>query len=313
MRGEFIAVWNQTWSKLWIKLAKQKDCPPDLFSELYRSLFKQPIAPQEPEYDEQGNFVEASGEAITLYRQAFKTFSIERVDYEEAITGGIRIQKLFRAKLQSTVDTETDAVRFLEKASSVIQEFEEENFSNRFFLLVQDFIEKYSLRYDLRRPFSLHPTLPGVFARLFQDLKTLSKTDEHLNKLMWDYEEAFRDLRHSPDAGHIKTCLSKQYNLLEGLATLDPAITETTLGAICLQLTYWPHQTLQSALSKLYGFRGNFPGMGHGSRSKGALREIEMRDMIAVSVLLAGFTPYLTDKMNLNAIYGGSINEGKIL
>lgn len=33
------------------------------------------------------------------------------------------------------------------------------------------------------------------------------------------------------------------------------------------------------------------------------LEVIEMRDMVAVSILLAGFAPYLTDQINADIIY----------
>ena len=42
--------------------------------------------------------------------------------------------------------------------------------SNRYFNLLAGFIDKFSLGYDLRRPCTLCPTLPGVFASLVRDL-----------------------------------------------------------------------------------------------------------------------------------------------
>ncbi len=45
-------------------------------------------------------------------------------------------------------------------------EFAGDELSNRYFNLLTAFIEKFSLRYDLRRPCTLCPTLPGVFASL---------------------------------------------------------------------------------------------------------------------------------------------------
>ena len=32
---------------------------------------------------------------------------------------------------------------------------------------------------------------------------------------------------------------------------------------------------------------------------------IEMRDMVAMSILLVGFTPYLTDQLNADNLYRG--------
>ena len=38
MRGEFIAVWAETWREIWTPLFDQEGVPADIFSELYREL-----------------------------------------------------------------------------------------------------------------------------------------------------------------------------------------------------------------------------------------------------------------------------------
>ena len=38
MRGEFAAVWPETWNAIWLPLAESKAAPLDLFCELYREL-----------------------------------------------------------------------------------------------------------------------------------------------------------------------------------------------------------------------------------------------------------------------------------
>jgi hypothetical protein len=63
---------------------------------------------------------------------------------------------------------------------------------------------------------------------------------------------------------------------------------------------------MRSALLSLYGFASDFPGLRHGTPSKGMLREIDMRDFVSMSILLAGFTPYLADKLNPEIVYWGS-------
>jgi hypothetical protein len=37
-----------------------------------------------------------------------------------------------------------------------------------------------------------------------------------------------------------------------------------------------------------------------------ALRAVDMRDMVAVSILLAGFTPYLAAQLNVDSVYRGA-------
>ena len=51
--------------------------------------------------------------------------------------------------------------------------------------------------------------------------------------------------------------------------------------------------------------REDYPGIRHGSDSKGVLRAVDMRDMVAMCILLAGFTPYLIQKMDGESVYRG--------
>ena len=47
-------------------------------------------------------------------------------------------------------------------------------------------------------------------------------------------------------------------------------------------------------------------GIRHRGNPVSALRAIEMRDMVAISILLAGFTPYLNVEFNADAVYRGA-------
>jgi hypothetical protein len=78
---------------------------------------------------------------------------------------------------------------------------------------------------------------------------------------------------------------------------------------MCDQLGSWPHATIKESLKKLYGFASDYPGIRHGRSTKGALRAIEMRDMVAMSVLLTGFTPYLESRLSPEMIFGGSVTD----
>jgi hypothetical protein len=200
-------------------------------------------------------------------------------------------------------------VVFLEVVHGTLEEFEkpgDDALTNRYFNLLTAFIEKFSLRYDLRRPCILCPTLPGVFASLIRDLKTLTSQDANLDQVMKDYEDAVRDLRFGCTDGRIKTCIGKQFMLLEAIGAFDPSVTKNTLGDMCDQVTSWPHAAIKEALKKLYGFASDYPGIRHGSRARGSLRTIDMRDMVAMSILLAGFTPYLERRLSAEAIYGAA-------
>ena len=123
---------------------------------------------------------------------------------------------------------------------------------------------------------------------------------------MKDFEAAVRDLRHHGSDRRIKTCIQKQVNLLEAIGSAAPGITGTTLGAICNQVGTWPHEKIKEAMKNLYGFASDYPGIRHGGTPASALRAVDMRDMVAVSILLAGFTPYLTHGINPDVVYRGT-------
>src|SRR5207244_13423640 len=125
---------------------------------------------------------------------------------------------------------------FLEAAFDVIEDLGGDPLSNRYFNLLAGFIDKFSLRYDLRRPCTLCPTLPGVFASLVRDLRVLTSQDAHLDALMTEFENAVRDLRHDCSDGRIQTCIQKQVNLQEALGASFPGVTEAELGGMCNQL-----------------------------------------------------------------------------
>lgn len=280
MRGEFLPVWSETWRDIWSKLAKHPDAPDDFFSELFREL------------------VGAFGVPMTPEKLA------------DAVAVPARAKAKFRRATSDQFRDEHALVGFLERAHAVAVDLGGDPLANRYFTLVEAFLTKFSLRYDLRRPFTLHPTLPGVFARMVTELKAVTRADAHLHQLMGDFEEAVRDLRADPSSNRIKTCIQKQVNLLEAIAQLCPAVTENTLGRICDQLgvvpnAVWPHDRVRDAMKDLYRFASDYPGIRHAGTPANARRDIDMRDMVAISILLAGFTPYLSHQVDPNIVYRG--------
>ncbi|WP_178082663.1 hypothetical protein [Pseudomonas sp. ACM7] len=106
-------------------------------------------------------------------------------------------------------------------------------------------------------------------------------------------------------ADTIKTCLQKQINLLEALGRDNPKVNEYALSSICDQLPHWPHAKVRNALKSLYGFTCDYPGIRHGGKPGSVEGNIEMRDMLALCILFTGFTPYLTDRLDVAAIFQG--------
>ncbi len=310
MRGDLKSAWPSVWGDIWVRLYETKGTPVELFSELYSALVlkpRPPAAPPEPTvFDADGNMSDPEEiAAAKAFREALEAYNKERLAYEQALTAEPESARAWlREGLQSTLRTEADAVAALEKAFVKLNDIGGDALSNRYVNLIETFIEKYNLRYDLRRPFSLHPTISGVFTQLICQLKSATTNDAHLNIIMKDFEESFRDLKSGITPARIKTCISRQANLLEAIGQIAPNVTGNTLGAICDQVGTWPHEGLKDSAKSLYRFSNQYPGIRHAGTPATQIREIELRDLIAVSVLLAGLTPYLTDRMSAEAIYG---------
>lgn len=285
MRGEFIHVWPETWREIWQPLIdlrlgeKGEVVPEDIFSDLYRELAKALREPLSP-----GGLADIVDDPV-LSREKFEKAGVEDFAGERAL------------------------VAFFETTHTALEELVGDELSNYYFNLLAAFIDKFSLRYELRRPCTLCPTLPGIFASLVRDLRALTSQNAHLDVLMKEFENAVRDLRHDCSEGRIKTCIQKQVNLLEAIGRTAPGVTGTTLGAICNQVSTWPHDKLKEAMKDLYGFASDYPGIRHGGTPANALRVVDMRDMVAMSILLIGFTPYLESRLSADAIFGGSVSN----
>jgi len=275
MHGEFIRVWPETWREIWDVLAAHEAAPSDLFCELYRELAA--ALKTKPSAQELADIVDNPLQS----KEAFENTRVEQLSGERLLAN------------------------FLESAHATLDDLGGDPLSNQYFNLLTAFIDKFSLRYDLRRPCTLCPTLPGVFASLVHDLRNRAREDAHLDALMKEFEEAVRDLRYGCSDGRIKTCIGKQFNLLEAMGAVCPGVTKKTLGDMCDQVGSWPHATIRESLKKLYGFASDYPGIRHGTDAKGALRTVDMRDLVAMCILLAGFTPYLTDQLDADVLYRG--------
>jgi hypothetical protein len=276
MRGELIGVWSETWREIWEPMGSQEGAPDDIFCEIYRELS---VALKDtPKPEALADVIDDPSQS----RDALQAIRAEQLSGERAL------------------------MEFFERTHSTLDDLAGDALSNAYFNSLAAFIDKFSLRYDLRRPCTLCPTLPGVFASLVRDLRTVTSQDPHLDSLMKDFENAIRDLRIDCSDGRIRTCIQKQVNVLEALGAQCPGVTRHTLGAICGQVGTWPHAKVQEAMESLYKFTCNYPGIRHGGTPTSAIRDIDMRDMVAMSILLAGFTPYLTDQLDANTIYRGN-------
>lgn len=308
MNGELLPVWSRTWSEIWSPLSKRPGAPGDLFMELTSGLAAvprepaMPIAPSVEAFGADGELIDSEAiQARSDYEEAVTRYSEDRKAYEAALNSEEDARSYFRLLLKR-VPTEADAVRFLERSYEPLTAYGDHELIEHFRQLVRSFLQGFSLRYELRGQFSLHTTIPGVFTKLISELRNVALADAHLAGLLEEFEESFADLRASRTQARMKTCLQKQFNILEAFGRKCPNVTATTLGAICDQLD-WPHEKIKEVGKNLYKFGSDYPGVRHGGTPSSALRSLEMKDFICLSLMLASFTPYVASGLDSERCY----------
>jgi hypothetical protein len=284
-----------------------------------------PDAPTYTAFDDEGQiYLDGDIQTLEDYEAASALYQYRLEAYNDASNRADLAWQYIVTFFEDPATTERQIVTALEDAFEAIEDFGGGNLANAYYLIVESFLEKFSLRYDLRRPFSLHPTLPGMFARLIRDLKQVTSQDAALSALMQDFEENVRDLKAEQSPRRIKQCLAAQFNLLEALLTKSPQVmayneaTEAhnantsrsrqrrlanTFGAMCDKAGVWPHDDVMKSAKSIYGFGSDYPGLRHGGTPGNAKREIDMRDLVSMTIVLAGFTPYFSDALNAENIY----------
>jgi hypothetical protein len=277
MWGGALQVWEETRREIWDQLAEHDNAPADLYVELYRELV--------PRLGTQPN----EGELATL------------------TSDPLLAAEVFRAVTSSDFTSESQLVGFLEATADILDDFSCAGIMDLYFELLGSFVEKFSLRYELRRPCLLTPTLTGIFSSLMSHVSAAADEDDHLGGLLEEFEGSVRDLRSDRSQARIKTVIQKQFNLLEAIGTAHPSTTKHTLGAIADELGTWPHAELRNALKNVYKFGCDYPGIRHSGRSSNALGEVAARDLVGVGILLAGFIPYLSDDLDCEAIFLGEL------
>ena len=306
MRGEFLSIWPLLVSEIWVPLEGTDSDVSEALANVVDGL----DFPEEYE----GHDDLFSG----LFREAYRSMKdqIKNPVYgaqpNEIIHEGIDLAEITSEPAQAmnalfeldsaSFKSEAALIEFLERAHDVCAEYDD-ILAERYKALLQACITKYSLRYELIEPCSLYPTVSGAFASLFHEIESLSSSDPNLDFAILDFKMAYRDYRKETSEGRVRNCVQKLVTLAEAAATRRSDITCDTLGAACNQLTTWPHGAVKAALSNLYGFASNYPGIRHAGDQTAKLRDLDHRDLIAMSVIVAGFMPYLVDEIDCGVVY----------
>lgn len=310
MRGEFSGVRQEIIDELFDSFNGHESVDSAFFHSLFRDTIpapKPPVAPEPTALNQEGEiYLPGDIARFEKYKSDLVTYEDRSAAFNDATADEAIAWKYFNWFILSENTAEIEIVRVIERAFDVFEEFGGDELANNYFACVEKFLEKYSLRYDLRRPLSLHPTLPGIFSKLVKELKVIAARDKNTADRLHDFEEAIRDLKIDYSSRRIRICIQAQMNLLEAITCRHPkAKGHSTLGEMCKSLDTWPHKAVSGSLSNLYGFSSDFSGVRHGKASDGVLREIDMRDLVSMSVILAGFVPYLTEEPNSETIFGG--------
>lgn len=288
-------------------LAKPRDAPEDIFTAIVNAVFvpRPPDPPPTPPvsaFNAQGELVDADAiMARDAYASLLHQHGLKISEYETAQFSELAAKAFFRRKL-AAVSTEADAIHMIESVHRALSSRVSAASAERFHDLVHQFLIQFNIRYEVRRPFALHATMSGVFSMLLSEIKLIANADVHVAALVREFEEAYADLKSSRSQARIKTCLQKQFNLLEGLGRGCPNVTASTLGAICNQLD-WPHEKVKEAGKNLYGFGSDYPGVRHAGTPANALRDLNMTDFISISLMLASLAPYLAFNFDSERCY----------
>lgn len=303
MRGELLGVWEFSWQELWQPLSEPLYVTEDKGWYTQDSDGKEIWEDETPEYHD-----DLFCELFRALNSTLKEPYDEATELADIVDNASQARDAFQSIKAESFKGESSLRDFFEQAYTILDEvYESENLKRKYTELLEIFIQKYSLRYALRKPFILVPTLPGIFASMLRECQNFVSHDSHLMELASDFEEALKTFRLEQTPQKLKECLRVQVNLMEGIGCLNPSSNgANTYGQIIQKLV--PHEDLTKAVKGIYKFINDYPGIRHGGTPNSRLRELELRDLLVVSLQLYSCLPYLSENLEPEKIYGGSVN-----
>jgi hypothetical protein len=277
MSGNLRNAWEYFAAEIWEPLARfdgqDGPAPADLFSDLFVSA------------------------------EEFLSPPPTAAELEEARNSPGMARRRFLSLKGTDFASESAIVRYLEEAREVMADYEIAGLEDHYRRLLRAAMRKFNLRYRLDDPFTVRFLLPGSFTNLYAELHRINATNGHLATLLEDFEKAFDRYARAQDITDLKTCIAKASNYAEGLASSTHGVPGT-LGALCDQLTDWPHDRVKEALKSLYKFCSDYPGVRHAGDPSGVRRDLAARDVTLASLLILSFTGYLSPALNEQSVLG---------
>ena len=281
MRGRLTDAWQYAWPEIWLKLEALPEVYLDLYMDLYVELAKALKLPQSEEDQLKFN---------TEYNVVANDPQLAR-DFIMTVEG-------------SAFRSDAALARFFHDALDVYEESGNADLPFEFVRLTKEFVSCHNLRYRVAEPFRLQPHLPGVFAALFAELTEFSASNVQVAGAMSDFEHSFDILAKTHKEADMKTCIHKACMFVECLAAVTPGAKGKTLGDLCTNIECWPHKAVRGAVSSLYGFCSDYPGIRHNISDEGQLRRLQVKDSVLVSLLLLAAGGYFRTDLDIAEIIG---------
>ena len=293
MRGGLLSTWHHSLPEVWLLIQAE----PAEEEHLMREILGDHELPDD--FEPHGDLLGA------LYQEAVKAFKediLEKIGFSGIAIDEDSAARQFREIAATDFRSELHLVGFYEGAYETLSDYDE-LLAQRYLILLRGFASKYNLRYEIDEDGRITPTIPGLFTSLFDEMSSIGEADNDVRDLLLELNHAYRDLKTDKSEPRIKVYIHRLTNLIESIVSKHPEATKSTLGAACKELSTWPHVTIQMSLSNLYGFTSDYPGIRHSGNSSSRLRSLDMRDVIALTILFAGFTPYLSDRIDCENVY----------
>jgi len=283
MRGSVRQAWTFTWGDIWAPLAAHDDAPSDLFMELYPELLNA--------------FKPTQTAAVSSDDPHAKSLIEEQTGgvFDVANDPQLAIKRFSQVE-PNAFASEQSLIRFLREAYPIIDDFGSAALTDEYARLLGAFFVRYNLRFRVICPFEIVPEVAALFQVLVEEIGARAGTNPHLSKLGNHLQSAYAALSRDGAVEEVGLCIHRACNYVEGIAgAVDGMRPGTPLGALAKNLDVWPHATVGEALSKLYGFCSDYPGIRHSGNPEGQLRELNLNDALVIPMLLVAFSGYLVD------------------
>lgn len=293
MRGTLLSTWDFAWEEIWL-LVQAEPNEEGIAADVYLQGLEIP-----EDFEPHADLLAA------IYQEAVKALRPEvllEMGYSQIAVDAEAALRLFRDLRSTQFESEASLVNLYEGAYETIGEYDE-LLSRRYLALLKAFVEKYNLRYEIDDRGSLTPTIPGCFASLFEELSSACAAHGNTPNFLDDLGHAYKDLRADKSDARVRVYISRLTNLFESILSNHPDARSGLLGEASAGLRSWPHRAVQKSLASLYGFASDYPGIRHAGNSASRLRDLDMRDVVAMTVILSGYAPYLIDQLDCEDIY----------